>query len=46
MEKLIDAGQDPGELHDRATLRELAGELVAFCRRARDEEDILFAWTI
>jgi hypothetical protein len=31
---------------DKPMLRELAGELVAFCRRAEGAEDVLFAWTL
>jgi len=27
-------------------LREMAGELVDFCRRAEGAEDVLFAWSI
>jgi hypothetical protein len=31
---------------DKSMLRELAGELVDFCRRAEGAEDVLFAWSL
>ena len=31
---------------DKPMLRELAADLVAFCRRAEGAEDVLFAWSI
>jgi hypothetical protein len=31
---------------DKPMLRELAGDLVAFCRRAEGAEDVVFAWSI
>jgi hypothetical protein len=34
---------DPDE---KPMLRELAGDLVSFCRRADGAEDVLFAWSI
>jgi hypothetical protein len=34
---------DPDE---KPMLRRLAGDLVGFCRRAEDAEDVLFVWSI
>jgi hypothetical protein len=34
------------EPDEKPMLREIAGELLAFCRRAQDAEDVVFAWTI
>jgi hypothetical protein len=43
---LIDGEECPVEPDDKPMLRELAGELVQFCRRAAGAEDVLFAWSI
>jgi hypothetical protein len=43
---LIDCHECGVDPDDKPMLRELAGELVAFCRRAQGAEDVLFAWSI
>jgi hypothetical protein len=43
---LIDCEECEVERDDKPMLRELAGELVSFCRRAEGAEDVLFAWSI
>jgi hypothetical protein len=44
--ELIDLEERPVDPDDKPMLRELAGDLVAFCRRARAAEDVLLAWSI
>ena len=44
--ELIDCDECEVDPEDKPMLRELAGDLVDFCRRARDAEDVLFAWSI
>ena len=43
---LIDFEECEVDPHEKPMLRELAGDLLTFCRRARDAEDVLLAWTI
>jgi hypothetical protein len=43
---LIDGEECEVDPDEKPMLRELAGDLLAFCRRAQDAEDVLFAWTI
>jgi hypothetical protein len=43
---LIDCEECDVDQDDKPMLRELAGELVEFCRRAEGAEDVLFAWSI
>jgi hypothetical protein len=43
---LIDCEECEVDPDEKPMLRELAGDLLAFCRRARDAEDVLLAWTI
>jgi hypothetical protein len=43
---LIDCEERSVDPEDKPMLRELAGELVHFCRRAEGAEDVLFAWSI
>lgn len=43
---LIDCEEFAVDPDEKPMLRELAGDLLAFCRRAQDAEDVLFAWTI
>lgn len=43
---LIDCEECDVDTDDKPMLRELAGDLVAFCRRAEDAEDVVFAWSI
>jgi hypothetical protein len=43
---LIDCEECSVDRDDKPALRELAGELVQFCRRAEGAEDVLFAWSI
>jgi hypothetical protein len=42
---LIDCEECEVDPDEKPMLRELAGDLVAFCR-AQDAEDVLLAWTI
>lgn len=43
---LIDREECDVDPDEKPMLRQLAGELVDFCRRAQGAEDILFAWSI
>ena len=43
---LIEREECAVEPDDKPMLRELAGDLVDFCRRAEGAEDVLFAWSI
>jgi len=43
---LIDCEECDVDPEEKPMLRELAGDLVAFCRRAQGAEDVLFAWSI
>jgi hypothetical protein len=44
--QLIDAEECTVDPDEKPMFRELAGELVVFCRNAQSAEDVLFAWTI
>jgi hypothetical protein len=44
--ELIERAGCAVESDEKPSLRHLAGELVAFCRRAEDAEDVLFVWSI
>lgn len=44
--ELIDREECSVDPDDKPMLRELAGDLVAFCRRAEGAEDVIFAWSI
>ncbi len=43
---LIEGEECDVDPEEKPMLRELAGDLVAFCRRAEGAEDVLFAWTL
>jgi hypothetical protein len=43
---LIDCEECSVDPDEKPMLRELAGDLVDFCRRAEGAEDVLFAWSI
>lgn len=43
---LIDWAECAVDSDEKPMLRQLAGELVSFCRRAMGAEDVLFAWSI
>jgi len=43
---LIDCEQCSIDPDEKPMLRELAGDLFDFCRRAEGAEDVLFAWSI
>jgi hypothetical protein len=43
---LIDREECDVDTGDKPMLRELAGELVSFCRGAEHAEDVLFVWSI
>lgn len=43
---LIDCPEFEVDPDEKPMLRELAGDLFAFCRHARDAEDVLLIWTI
>ena len=43
---LIDCEERSVDPDDKPMLRELAGDLLDFCRRADGAEDVLFAWSI
>lgn len=43
---LIDCEECDVDPEEKPMLRQLAGELVDFCRRASGAEDVLFAWSI
>ena len=43
---LIDCEECSIDPEDKPMLRQLAGELVDFCRKAEGAEDVLFAWSI
>jgi hypothetical protein len=43
---LIECEECDVEPDEKPMLRELAGDLVAFCRRAEGAEDVLFAWSL
>ncbi len=43
---LIDCEECTVDSEEKPMLRELAHDLVEFCRRAVDAEDVLFAWSI
>lgn len=43
---LIDSQECDVDPEEKPMLRELAGDLVTFCRRAQGAEDVLFAWSI
>jgi hypothetical protein len=44
--ELLDCEGCEVDPEEKPMLRELAGELVEFCRRAEDAEDVLFAWSL
>jgi hypothetical protein len=44
--ELIDCEACEIDAEEKPMMRALAGELIAFCRNARDAEDVLFAWSI
>jgi hypothetical protein len=44
--ELIERSGFAVDADEKPMLRQLAGELVAFCRRAAEAEDVLFAWSI
>jgi hypothetical protein len=44
--ELIERSGSAVEADEKPMLRHLAGELVQFCRRAREAEDVLFVWSI
>jgi hypothetical protein len=43
---LIDGEECDVDPEEKPMLRELAGDLVAFCRLAEGAEDVLFAWSL
>jgi hypothetical protein len=43
---LIDCEECSVDPEEKPMLRQLAGDLVDFCRRAEGAEDVLFAWSI
>lgn len=43
---LIDCEECAVDAEEKPMLRQLAGDLVDFCRRAQGAEDVLFAWSI
>jgi hypothetical protein len=43
---LIDCEECSVDPDEKPMLRELAGEIVDFCRRAQGAEDVVFAWSI
>jgi hypothetical protein len=43
---LIDCEECDVDPDEKPMLRQLAGELLDFCRRAEGAEDVLFAWSI
>ena len=43
---LIDCEECDVDPEEKPMLRELAGDLVAFCRLAQGAEDVLFAWSL
>jgi hypothetical protein len=43
---LIDCEECNVDPEEKPMLRELAGDLVSFCRRAEGAEDVLFVWSI
>jgi hypothetical protein len=43
---LIDCEECDVDPEEKPMLRELAGDLIEFCRRAGGAEDVLFAWSI
>jgi hypothetical protein len=43
---LIDCQECEVDPDEKPMLRELAGDLVDFCRRAQGAEDVLFAWSL
>jgi hypothetical protein len=43
---LIDCEECSVDPDEKPMLRELAGDLVSFCRRAEGAEDVLFVWSI
>jgi hypothetical protein len=44
--ELIDCEECSVDPEEKPMLRQLAGDLVEFCRRAEGAEDVLFAWSI
>jgi hypothetical protein len=44
--ELIDCEACDIDAEEKPMLRALAGELIEFCRAAREGEDVLFAWAI
>ena len=44
--ELIDCEECEVEPDDKPMIREVAGDVVGFCRKARTAEDVLLAWTI
>jgi hypothetical protein len=44
--ELIDCEACEIDAEEKPMMRALAGELIDFCRNARDAEDVLFAWSI
>ncbi len=44
--ELIDAEECSVDPEEKPMLRELAGSIVDFCRRAEDAEDVLFLWSL
>ena len=43
---LIDCEECDVDPEEKPMLREMAGNLVEFCRRAQGAEDVLFAWSV
>jgi hypothetical protein len=43
---LIDSEECPVDAEEKPMLRQVAGELIDFCRRAEGAEDVLFAWSM
>lgn len=43
---LIDLEECPVDADEKPMLRQVAGDLIDFCRRAEGAEDVLFAWSM
>lgn len=43
---LIDCEECAVEVEEKPMLRQLAGDLIDFCRCAQGADDVLFAWSI
>jgi hypothetical protein len=43
---LIDCEECPVDAEEKPMLRQVAGDLIDFCRRAEGAEDVLFAWAM